>query len=775
MSTLKFPCGCTFPVEDGKDGIIEQDPMQPMPLGVKIDMFNINPDCPATWDLLSSGRTKGVFQLEAQLGKTWSKKVEPSNLEDLGALVSLLRPGCLRSVSDTAVKWDASPPLTIFNEQEEMRIFHPEPGERYEVENYRHNKKKDTLTMWFDEDSPLHGKIVVDPETCHFYPPKSMTQHYADRKRGLEDVDYFGVAELKPILSNTYCILVYQEQAMKIAVAFAGFNKQEADVLRKAIGKKKADIMAEVKDKFMAGCEEVGIVTTEQAEMIFGWIQESQRYSFNKCLCPTTLVLTYDGFKTLDEVAIGDYVNSPSGYTEVVNKYENGERELFEITLGSGLRIKCTLDHEFLCGDGEKHKLWEIISDGLCIVCNFVYASLLNDHELPEDPDIPYAEKIATITRVGISRTVDIEVSNDDHIFYGNGIATANSHAVSYGQGSYWSAFCKAHAPVQFFCSYLRGANWKQDRYEEITQLVSDAQTFDIDVRVPDFRDLRKNFSIKGVDIYFGLSSVRGIGASALDKIERSAIESARILQKSIQEWTWMDYLIYFSDRVSSTVTKSLINSGALDYLGIGRKRMMHEFDCYANLTKKEQEWVYDQQYENFTMTDPKWDKLSMMIGAASHTKKEGGACHNTKRVSKLESIFGILVNPPSSLDDTAHFIATNEERYLGLPLTCTEVDGCVGASDADATCLDILNGLSGQHSVAVTINRIKEIKTKEKKELMAFMTVSDSSCSLEDVVVFPSYWKEHSDRLYMGNTILLMGERDRNRGGFIVKNVWQI
>jgi DNA polymerase III alpha subunit len=646
MSTLIFPCGCTFPVDDGKEDTIHQDPMEAMPRGVKVDMFNIPHDCPATWDLLSSGRTKGVFQLEANLGRTWSKKVEPSNLEDLGALVALLRPGCLRAVNDPAVKWDASPPITImkiakitttdgktkFVESEgPTRIFHPEPGERYEVANYRHDQKKETLTMWFDEDSPLHGKVVVDIDTCHFYPPKSMTQHYADRKRGLEDVDFFDVAELEPILGNTYGILTYQEQSMKIAVTLAGFDKQEADVLRKAIGKKKADIMAQVKDGFLTGCTNQGIVTTEQAEMIFGWIQESQRYSFNK------------------------------------------------------------------------------------------------------------------------------------------------SHAVCYGEGSYWSAYCKAHAPVQFFCSYLRGANWKQDRYEEITQLVSDAQTFDVRVRVPDFRDLRENFSIKGVEIFFGLSSVRGIGASALEKIERNAAEVSRILQKDTYQWTWMDYLIYFSDRVSSTVTKSLINSGALDYLGIGRKRMLHEFDAYSNLTKKETEWTYDNQYENFTMTEPKWQSLATLMSAAAHTKKEGGACHNAKRVSKLESLFTILVSPPSSLDDTPHFISTNEERYLGLPLTCTEVDGCAGAADADSTCLDIHNGLSGQRTVAVTINRIKEIKTKKDGKPMAFMTITDSTCSLEDVVVFPEPWKEFSDKLYMGNTILMMGERDRNRGGFIVKNVWQI
>ena len=69
---------------------------------------------------------------------------------------------------------------------------------------------------------------------------------------------------------------------MQIAQEIAGFNLQEADILRKAIGKKKTDVMAQVKTSFLHKAEEKGIVTKEQAEEIFSWIEKSQRYSFNK-------------------------------------------------------------------------------------------------------------------------------------------------------------------------------------------------------------------------------------------------------------------------------------------------------------------------------------------------------------------------------------------------------------------------------------------------------------------------------------------------------------
>jgi len=123
-------------------------------------------------------------------------------------------------------------------------------------------------------------------------PPKSTTQRYCDRKNGREEVTYYHPS-LEPILKKTYGVLVYQEQAMQIAQQLAGFNLQEADILRKAIGKKKPEIMAKVEKGFLEGCEKQEIVNSEQAKEIFGWIRESQRYSFNKSHAVSYAFLSY--------------------------------------------------------------------------------------------------------------------------------------------------------------------------------------------------------------------------------------------------------------------------------------------------------------------------------------------------------------------------------------------------------------------------------------------------------------------------------------------------
>jgi DNA polymerase-3 subunit alpha len=109
---------------------------------------------------------------------------------------------------------------------------------------------------------------------------KSMTQHFVDRKFGKEDIPSLHPL-IDDLLKETYGVIVYQEQAMEISVKMAGFNLKQADDLRKAIGKKKADLMKEVRVKFIEGCKNNNI-DEDKAIEIFDMIEKSARYSFNK-------------------------------------------------------------------------------------------------------------------------------------------------------------------------------------------------------------------------------------------------------------------------------------------------------------------------------------------------------------------------------------------------------------------------------------------------------------------------------------------------------------
>jgi DNA polymerase-3 subunit alpha len=200
---FQYSCGCSF------DVLPESRDSNPF-INFDARIEKINLDCKKTWDLISTGNTKGCFQLESRLGKSMAKKLKPENIDQLSALISILRPGCLEAIRDG----------------------------------------------------------------------KSVSNHYIDKKNGLESIDYFHPS-LEPILKDTFSEMIYQEQTMSIAKSLAGFNLQEADELRKAIGKKLVDKMALVKTKFLEGCKKQQIVNTNEAEQIFSWIEKSQRYLFN--------------------------------------------------------------------------------------------------------------------------------------------------------------------------------------------------------------------------------------------------------------------------------------------------------------------------------------------------------------------------------------------------------------------------------------------------------------------------------------------------------------
>ncbi|MEO0264496.1 MAG: DNA polymerase III subunit alpha, partial [candidate division WOR-3 bacterium] len=118
-----------------------------------------------------------------------------------------------------------------------------------------------------------------------------MLESYIRRKNGLEPVEYVHES-LKPFLSETYGVLAYQEQVMLLASSLAGFTLGEADLLRKAMGKKQKDVMEEMKARFVSGCVNNGFERT-RAEEIFNTIAPFAEYGFNKSHAAGYALLAY--------------------------------------------------------------------------------------------------------------------------------------------------------------------------------------------------------------------------------------------------------------------------------------------------------------------------------------------------------------------------------------------------------------------------------------------------------------------------------------------------
>ncbi len=118
-----------------------------------------------------------------------------------------------------------------------------------------------------------------------------MVDDYIARKQGKTDVVY-ELPALEPILADTYGVIAYQEQVMRIAQALAGFTLGQADVLRKAMGKKDPKVMAKQREAFMTGSQAKGI-SEKKATKIFDLMEYFAGYGFNKSHSTTYAYLAY--------------------------------------------------------------------------------------------------------------------------------------------------------------------------------------------------------------------------------------------------------------------------------------------------------------------------------------------------------------------------------------------------------------------------------------------------------------------------------------------------
>ncbi|MBW2731853.1 MAG: DNA polymerase III subunit alpha [Deltaproteobacteria bacterium] len=118
-----------------------------------------------------------------------------------------------------------------------------------------------------------------------------MVDDFVERKHGRKEVDYLH-PWLEQILKETYGVIVYQEQVMQIASALAGYSLGQADLLRRAMGKKKASEMEKQKLTFLAGAEEKG-VDSELAARIFDLMAKFAGYGFNKSHSVAYAMITY--------------------------------------------------------------------------------------------------------------------------------------------------------------------------------------------------------------------------------------------------------------------------------------------------------------------------------------------------------------------------------------------------------------------------------------------------------------------------------------------------
>jgi DNA polymerase-3 subunit alpha len=191
---------------------------------------------------------------------------------------------------------------------------------------------------------------------------------FIDRKHGREAIIYEHKL-LEPILKETYAVLVYQEQIMKMAQDLAGYTLGEADLLRRAMGKKKADEMEKHRKKFTEGAGKNG-VSSQIAESLFDQMIKFAEY----CLSGDTLIATVEygalplGKIVKEEINCTVYSVNSQGlvYTQPITQWhDRGEQEIFEYQLKDGSSIRATANHRFMTIQGEMRSIQDVFEQGL--------------------------------------------------------------------------------------------------------------------------------------------------------------------------------------------------------------------------------------------------------------------------------------------------------------------------------------------------------------------------------------------------------------------------
>jgi DNA polymerase-3 subunit alpha len=187
-----------------------------------------------------------------------------------------------------------------------------------------------------------------------------MVKDFVDCKRGRKPIEPMHPL-VDAILVPTYGVIVYQEQVMQIAQSLAGYTLGGADLLRRAMGKKKPEEMAKQKSVFIAGAEKQG-VTTKDAEHIFGLLEYFAGYGFNKCVIGSTVLTDANSgerttveelFKSKKRISVHTLgENWKTNTRAVVDVVSNGKKNVFELVTAQGRRITATGNHPFRTFDG---------------------------------------------------------------------------------------------------------------------------------------------------------------------------------------------------------------------------------------------------------------------------------------------------------------------------------------------------------------------------------------------------------------------------------------
>ncbi|MBC8080641.1 MAG: DNA polymerase III subunit alpha, partial [Gorillibacterium sp.] len=261
-------------------------------LAMKVEGMPRHASTHAAGVVISKETLTHYVPLQEGTEKTALTQYTMENLEAIGLLKMDFLGLRTLSIIERTLKWV---------EEENGQVIDFDNMEYDDTATYELLSKGDTAGI-FQLESPGVRKVLKDLRPNSFadivsvvalYRPGPMEfiPKYIECKHGRAEVDY-PHADLKPILEDTHGIIVYQEQIMQIASSMAGFSLGEADLLRRAVSKKKREVLDKEREHFAAGCLKQGY-TLEDANKVYDMIVRFANYGFPKAHATAYGVLAY--------------------------------------------------------------------------------------------------------------------------------------------------------------------------------------------------------------------------------------------------------------------------------------------------------------------------------------------------------------------------------------------------------------------------------------------------------------------------------------------------
>lgn len=722
MTKYKFDCGCEIDLIDEQVKNYDQLPKLNIPYDDMIVDLNYQKGCPLVWEMLGRGKSKGVFQLESNLGQSWSKKVEPNCLEEMSALISLIRPGVLK-----AMMGDKS-----------MAMHYVDRKAGTDDVEYFHSELEQFL-------NPSYGILLYQEQSLRIAQGLAgFTESQADTlRKGLGKKQADVVESLKKEFVEG-CVRVGKVSREDAIEIFSWIEKGNRYLFNKCVAGDTIIRRANTRGKYIG-------MSVQEMYKIRNDISYAKKVG---------KLSTYKQWKLWGNYGGGLSLNDDGRLRRNIIKDIRymGERTTFRITLEDGSHIDVTDNHKFPTPYGEKRCDKLNVGDSLYKRGGRVRKG--------EKGYPSYLCKVVSIEKIGTREVFDVEMDAPYHNFVtGSNIVTCNSHGISYGGIGYLTAWTKAHFPLHFYCSWIKYARKKAKSQQEVKDLVKDARSSGVDIYTPTVDSLFANESdvcINIDNVTFGIRSVKSIGDAVVKEFVTKVIDIEKEIGKTIAEMSWIEFIIYLAPIVKKTAIVNLISVGMFDYFNLARQRMLYEYDICKDLTKLE--------LKKIKLIASECDSLPSLL--TDFVASKGPA--NKNRAAKIEQMIMALEKPPYDVDhDDPKWVMAQEMDLLGTNLTFSAIDTVDTPPMANTTCQEFEDGKNTKNMIiSGEVISARPYTTRNKQE-MGFVSLEDNT-GVVDAVVFTQAWEQYKHLFFEGSLIACLGSRS-DRDSFLIDKVFEI